>query len=1291
MILSPQSSDVIERLERGETVEAEGVRIGPLDETARTLLRLLVDQYEALESPTGKDQARALREAYLERKNAQAQQAPDASDAADRHGAPEAVTSETGTSLEDGHTETTTGTARPPGWRLVELECTSIRGVAPPGQTFRFSFRGLSDRGVSNLIFGPNGSGKSSLLGAVVWVLTGTCPSDAADHQDAAVLHRAATGTAKGARICDWPVAATLPDEPDPTTASPQSRARIELQSFDCTTTLHLRRTIEGGLEHSSDASGWAPCSGLSEHGITPLDLQLSILAPSVFGAQGLERAPNTRSLLSLMLGFDDLEKLGQLAGNLGRNRTSLVNAEKEQLESAWDRLGTSLLRLPGMLSERSPVREALTALGPPPPPDLQQLKKTHQAISDAVTAAESSLAELLELPDEGAPRPDLADKLTASLAALERGIWDSFDSLASLRLERMLPGSEELSPADRLNELETGLRAFVPRVIERMQKRLAWWRREASAGRRAGLLLRAASEYDPQLRQCPVCKRSVKGMAVETELRDLSGADPELLKETEDFFRALCEEIEGLLPDELRTWEAVSPHDAIMRDWQKLCDTVMGPELRPLSSGFDESIKRIASGIAMPEVHVPQVLPDEAEDEFAAFAAEFLADLASAFDIVALLRWSERNIADVGSRLHKLVTAPSSEHASSLLALLSRGKEAAANLRPLEVVRDELQQACTDRREIAETQRGVQILDELQPALEALKPLSRYAAGQVVSVFAHIVDRSLANLKQLYPESPSGLELTRLVMSTGRDTTVEALLSRGDYEVQSQFFANAGLQRAIALSFYCALLDDHPGGLGFVTMDDPILSLDDDHRESWSANILRPRVDSVQFVLATHQRQFLNNCRHDFATGRVVELNPRSRAGRITWRPGDRLDRAEEELGRAPTNAPNELRKYREELLLTLDSYSPRPFFDESNLKQSFLDYGQLAPPHPLAGRGQRRIVAMLSDPKVTHVLDPGSHALTEADVTPAMSKTCLSRLRDLNGALNSELERLERLRRHEQRRRVIPASLVPFRGVPECATWSAPIEIAELGRAAARPNGLVVDVVEEPRSVLIPPGSGALVACDVLEPIALRGQWLILAPDEVPPQDGDLIVAVDTTGRRLLRRAWSEGEDWLLESVNPIRPVASILAPKREAAIRKVIGVLFEPAAIPSGSSGPILMEWQPRNDFPVQALRGLRAVTVEGDSLAPIALAGQEALVAAREDIRVSKIDEGALAVVETDDESIGNVIKRVFLRSDHWVLTSPNPVQRYSPDVVSVDRITAVWPLRGVLFETLEACG
>ena len=193
--------------------------------------------------------------------------------------------------------------------------------------------------------------------------------------------------------------------------------------------------------------------------------------------------------------------------------------------------------------------------------------------------------------------------------------------------------------------------------------------------------------------------------------------------------------------------------------------------------------------------------------------------------------------------------------------------------------------------------------------------------------------------------------------------------------------------------------------------MDDPILSLDEDHRERWAVSLLRPKLSTMQIILATHQRVFLHHCAHHFTPGRVIELNPRIRHCRISCRPGNRLKRAAQQLNEESDHlsAAVTMRKFREDLFVSLDAYSDPALFDLNELAGAALRYERLPLNHPLAGNAQQKISQRLKRKEVGYVLDPAAHSVTEVDVTRANVKECLAHLLEISIMISKELDRLE------------------------------------------------------------------------------------------------------------------------------------------------------------------------------------------------------------------------------------------------------------------------------------------
>ena len=195
-----------------------------------------------------------------------------------------------------------------------------------------------------------------------------------------------------------------------------------------------------------------------------------------------------------------------------------------------------------------------------------------------------------------------------------------------------------------------------------------------------------------------------------------------------------------------------------------------------------------------------------------------------------------------------------------------------------------------------------------------------------------------------------------------------------------------------------------------------------------------------------------------------------------------------------------------------------------------------------------------------------------------------------------------------------------------------------------------------------------------------------IVFTDDDVVPAAGDLAIARDEDDVRYLRRVWPVGGEWVLQSTNPVRPIPCVRMSNETCRLRKVVGVLYECPSSEVSDSDSAQNEWQPRCDFSTSWVTDLHAIGVIGHSLDPIARAGQRILVGEARPSSDSGLRNSDLAVLET--ATYGHVIKRVFRHADRFLLLSPNPVEVHDPDIVSLEDISRIWPVRGVLMESDE---
>lgn len=803
MRLTPESKFVLDTLITGGTLTAGNISIGPLDETTRLLLQVIIDNYDSLCGTRGEDRAESLLKAYLLIAKPETEEVPSNSKPLkpDSHVRTESTQEEhEPETLPDMPTIPSFDT--PPMWRLHELKCRSIKGVAPSGEEFPFSFDGKS-----NLLFGPNGSGKSSLLGAVIWVLTGITLTDDPEQKEVSSIHRTSKGAKRGSKICDWPPIATLPDTNDPSSCAPDSMAMIQLKSSDNKTTLCLRRSIDEGLEISLDEQAWAPCPDLSKCGIKPLDLQLSIVAPTIFGRQAIESAPNSRKILSLMLGYEPLEDIGTLVSNLAYNRTSLFNSLTKSTNAERLILSTKITSLPTFLKDESKLKETLKTLQSLPKLSTKKIGEIRQDVDDQIAKARASIAKILGITNGETPVPtDLDENLIKAIGHLEKGFSKVFPSLSSVAVETVLTEKDGRSPEERLHYIEESLQNFVGSAQTKIEERLRWWRKETEPGSKAKLLLMAAQSYDPAKIECPVCDQSIKDLPVKDELESLKDLDPKLLEKLKLFFINLADDLNNTVLENIRIIAGASPHERLLSDWEALKKREELAEMSQIIQDFESPVNQLTTSIEMITTKLPQLLPPDSEPKFLKAATSFFSKVNCAYMALAILRWACTKLDSIKQKLSYLITAPSTDNPDSLISVLSKGKTAAQEIKPLKLLLIQLSEVETAIDKISESQNKLKNLKTLKEPLDILKKLSKYAVKKTTTIFYEIKDKTIINWKLLYPENSTGLYPSGLVMAGVKDKSIESLLTHGDYEVPGPPFANAGLQRAIALSFLCTV-----------------------------------------------------------------------------------------------------------------------------------------------------------------------------------------------------------------------------------------------------------------------------------------------------------------------------------------------------------------------------------------------------------------------------------------------------------------------------------------------------
>lgn len=1273
-MFSPQSQSIVDKLIENEPVASGKSCIPELSDDGKQLLNLVIENLSELAGLKGDSRIDQLLTIV---QNAVMEEAEDVSEDK-QHNSTDVEEIEAESPVEEN-------SSSPKEYRLYEIECTSFRGLAPAGETVAFDFSGQS-----NLIYGPNGSGKSSLLGAVIWVFTGHFINDFHDDGSDAKIYKTQLEDKPLKKLADWNMAVTLPEGPVSNNTAQKCIVEVELVSSEGDHLL-LKRSLANGLEYSLDCRTWQSCTHLSEVGLTPLDLELSFGAPAELSRFTVENAKSIPEILALLLGYQDLIELGKLAGVIATNRTAYKNKVRSEIGQETEKLRETLRKSSDQFDDVESTPETLLTLAAQSKAELEQIHSAGLKIKGQIEAAQLKLASLmgLELEDDS-QLPNLSDDLLKAISVLEKETESLFPSLFDIRSENCLSREDDETAEEQLARTEDEFTQFIRETKNRIDQRYQWWLQERESQGRIQLLLRAAEFFAAEENICPVCEQEIQSPELREELLALKEADQELRDKLATFFNNLTAELNKIVPIPLRSIATKGPSERLRHDWEALNEKEIPESIQPIFHRSHPKVEEVLKQISYEERPTIQLLPNETSEDFENTASDFLAAVNTASRSLGILTWSQESLASLFVRLEQHITSNSTEDKESLHNALLAGRDAADEIKPLQRSLNELRTAHGQRKHLAELEELLEIVESWEAPLQSAKQLKKYAENEVGSVQQEISQQTLEYWKTLYPETSTGLKPYRLEPGRKQTEGVQAFLANDHCVVPEAAFANTGLQRAVALSLYFALLDNHPRGLGFVVMDDPILSLDDDHRESWSSKILKPRMMSTQFIIATHQRHFYNNCRDDFSGEAVVEINYRSWPRSISVRPGNRLAVARSAMENAWSTVPNQIRQYCECAMRTLETFSLGPFCVANNFTSTIDSYRALPATDPLTSEQKTKMADFLTRNEVKRVLNPGSHGLSAADVTKSMVEECLNFVGEFHHLYEKELARLERDFVHSRRKTVISTSVEQFSQLPSASGWDSSLEISFFGSAAAKSEMWEINFAEVQSTTSLLPGNAVLCCNNSLEPVARAGQWILLADDEAEIRDGDLVAADCTNNDRVLRRITSNGDQWILKSINPIHPIPDICIPKSDVAPRRVTGVLYEPAKNTGTNSLRHAIEWSPRNDFDVGWLSKLAAVKVVESSLDPIARNGQYVLIDNSQAGEFNDVRDGSLAVIDSEIDGIGRVIKRVYHLDGECLLLSPNSVDPHAPLKISAEKLheARFWVVRGVLFDTDE---
>jgi hypothetical protein len=206
-------------------------------------------------------------------------------------------------------------------WWLDSFKSEGFGGInIYGGPTFEYDFDGDSW-----LAEGPNGSGKSSIIGAIIWAMTGICPKDHLDitAEDQRPVYSVAGADETEKLVGNWPPIAAYPPSAEQLRTHPKVSVSLTFKNQDADKAT-VTRTLENGKVRTQSSEGFSVPPVLIDTGLR----MPARLANIKFG----EGANQLSTSVQRLTGLDDLIALGRLCEGLCNKAREYLAYQKKEL-----------------------------------------------------------------------------------------------------------------------------------------------------------------------------------------------------------------------------------------------------------------------------------------------------------------------------------------------------------------------------------------------------------------------------------------------------------------------------------------------------------------------------------------------------------------------------------------------------------------------------------------------------------------------------------------------------------------------------------------------------------------------------------------------------------------------------------------------------------------------------------------------------------------------------------------------------------------------------------------------
>ena len=423
--------------------------------------------------------------------------------------------------------DNTESTTRAGPWRLQKIETEGFGGLNTfGGAVFSHEFDGES-----LLLQGPNGSGKSSLVGAVLWAMTGERPRE---HMNTRPEEPAEVFDDDNRKIGTWPPIACYPDEPGGLTLDPFVRVSLTCVDTDGTFAVVERRLQKGRVSSVFDPALNAP----------DVLIETGLLMPSRMPQIRFEKGqtPLTRAVQSLT-GLDDLIAIGTLVEGLCNKGREYLSTNQKEIQRHKELFEAALSEAQRAIK---PTGETIPNFQPKDTDDAEGSfallgKKLHARAAELTQVISDDLVSGLDLNSA-----NVQMEVAGAISSARKDLAGGLDSVPTWKTLTELRSALSEDIRKRIQNAVDKAEGSLYEAIEL----------EKTAQRDTRFQLKALGAHwhetnngTAELTDCPLCEKQLENPTLKTEMESLRRAGDAARRQLSDNLNAIQTSLMAVLP----------------------------------------------------------------------------------------------------------------------------------------------------------------------------------------------------------------------------------------------------------------------------------------------------------------------------------------------------------------------------------------------------------------------------------------------------------------------------------------------------------------------------------------------------------------------------------------------------------------------------------------------------------------------------------------------------------------------------------------------------------------------